>query len=164
MRGLHQTQRELAVRTRKALDEVSDMLGNGSTFNVAAGLNLESDVLGNILRPMFKRIEGDDAHWFVELSRHQIGDNRFEVSSLDFGFAVDRSQIAVTVDHEVNSLVCAVGYDPGRPAGTRHEQLQRNDPRSFKHRSGQGRCTKERPRITPKGLRPSGTSASGTSN
>jgi hypothetical protein len=43
---------------------------------------------------MFKRVEGDDVHRVVELPRHQIGDNSFEVRPLDFGLAVDGAKAA----------------------------------------------------------------------
>jgi hypothetical protein len=37
---------------------------------------------------MLKRVESDDADRIVELPRHEIGDDRFEVCLLDVGLAV----------------------------------------------------------------------------
>jgi hypothetical protein len=152
--GLHQPQRELTIRTGVARDEVSDMLGDGSAIDVASGLNFEGDIFCNVLRPMLKRVEGDDAERVVKLSRQQIGDDCFEVGPLEFGLAVDGTQSAETVDHEVYGLVRAVGYNPWRPAGARHTHLPRQQHRQFKHETGNGSCTKERPRIAPRALRP----------
>jgi hypothetical protein len=51
--GLNQPKRELTISTAsKAGDEVSDVFGDTNAFDVAAGLNLETDVFRDILRPM----------------------------------------------------------------------------------------------------------------
>jgi hypothetical protein len=121
--GLHQPQRELMIRTGVARDEVADMLGDSNAFDIAAGLNFEGDIFCDILRPMLKRIEGDNAERVVELSRHQIGDDGFEVGLLDFGLAVDGAKSGKAVDHEVDRLIRTVGYDPRRPADARHTHL-----------------------------------------
>jgi hypothetical protein len=84
----------------------------------------EGDIFRDVLRPMLKRIEGDNADRVVELSRHQIDNDSFEVGPLDFRLAVDSTQPAEAVDHEVNCLVRAVGYDPWRPADARHRQCE----------------------------------------
>ena len=77
------------IRTGVARDEISDMLGDGNAFDVAAGLNFEGDIFRDVLRPMLKRIEGDNADRIVELAGHQVGDNGFEVGPLDLGLAVN---------------------------------------------------------------------------
>jgi hypothetical protein len=119
--GLNQPERELTISTAsKAGDEVSDVFGDTNAFDVAAGLNLETDVFRDILRPMLKRIEGDNADRVVELSRHQIRDDDFEVGPLDLGFAVNRAKTGKAVDHEVDRLICTVGHYPWRPGGSRH--------------------------------------------
>jgi hypothetical protein len=58
-----------------------------------------------------------DADRVVELARHQIGDNSFEVCPLDLGFAVNGAQSAKVVDYKINGLISAVGHDPWRPTG-----------------------------------------------
>ena len=47
---------------------------------------------------MLKRVEGDDADRIVELPRHQIGDDGFEVCPLDVGLAVGGAKAAKAVD------------------------------------------------------------------
>jgi hypothetical protein len=42
---------------------------------------------------VLKGIEGNDANRVVELTRHQVGNDRFEVCSLDFGFAVNAQPV-----------------------------------------------------------------------
>ena len=49
------------------------------TIDIAAALNFEGDISGDVLRPMLKRVEGDDADRVVELPRRQIGNGGFEV-------------------------------------------------------------------------------------
>ena len=49
---------------------------------------------------MLKGIEGDDADGIVELPRHQIVDDGFEVCLLDVGLSVGGPQAAKVVDYE----------------------------------------------------------------
>jgi hypothetical protein len=67
--GLRQPERELTVSTaREAGNEVLNMLGDGNAFDIVAGLNFEGDILCDVLRPMLKRIEGDNTDRVVKLS------------------------------------------------------------------------------------------------
>src|ERR1700737_5026737 len=93
---------------------------------------------------MLKRIEGYNTDRVVELPRHEIGDDSFEVCPLDLGFAVNGAQSAKAVDYKVNGLVRTVGHDPWRPADARHTHLLRNTP-TFKHETGNCSSSKERP-------------------
>ena len=79
----------MSGRASEAGNEVLDMLGDGGAFDIAAGLNFEGDIFRDVLRPVLKRIEGDDADRVVELAGHQVGDNGFEVGPLDLGLAVN---------------------------------------------------------------------------
>jgi hypothetical protein len=65
--------------------------------------------LVDVLRPMLKRIEGDNAGRIVELAGHQVGDNGFEVGPLDLGLAVNGAQAAKAVDDEIDGLIRAEG-------------------------------------------------------
>jgi hypothetical protein len=124
--GLHQPERELTISTAsKAGDEVSDVFGDTDAFDVAAGLNFETDLFRDILRPMLKRIEGDNADRVVELSRYQIGDDGFDVRSLDLGFALNRAKTGKAVNHEVDRLICTVGHHPWCPGCSRHPATPR---------------------------------------
>jgi hypothetical protein len=53
----------------EAGNKVPDVLGKRGAFDIAAGLNFEGYILGNVLRPMVKRVEGDDAYRVAELAR-----------------------------------------------------------------------------------------------
>ena len=59
----------------------------------------EGDIFCDVLRPMLKRIEGDDADRVVELARHKVGDDGFEVGPLDLSLAVNGAKAAKAVDH-----------------------------------------------------------------
>jgi hypothetical protein len=59
---------------------------------------------------MLKRVEGDDAYRIVELPRYQIGDDRFEVCSLDVGLALGGAKTAKAVDYQIDGLIRAVGH------------------------------------------------------
>jgi hypothetical protein len=48
-------------------DEIAHMVGDRNTFNVASGLNFVSDLFRDVLRPMFQRVECNDADWVVQL-------------------------------------------------------------------------------------------------
>jgi hypothetical protein len=64
----------------------------------------------NVLRPILKRIEGDNADRVIELPRHQIGDGCFEVRPLDVGHTVCGAKPAKAVDDELDRLIRAVGH------------------------------------------------------
>jgi hypothetical protein len=51
----------LSGRASETGNEVLDMLGHGGPFAIAPGLNFEGDIFRDVLRPVLKRIEGDDA-------------------------------------------------------------------------------------------------------
>jgi hypothetical protein len=74
------------------------MLGDGGAIDVAAALNFGGDTFRNVLRPMPKRVEGDNADRVVELPPQETGDDGSEVGSLNFGFAVDATQSAEAVN------------------------------------------------------------------
>src|SRR5260370_34889433 len=73
---------------------------------------------------MLKCVEGDHAHRFFELTRHEIVDDGFEIGPLNFGLAVDWASCAKTIDNEVDSLIGAIGHDGRRPASSWHTHLQ----------------------------------------
>jgi hypothetical protein len=58
-----------------ALDEVPDVLGDGIARDVASRSNAFGHLLRHILRPMFERVERDDANRSIELPDEQIGDD-----------------------------------------------------------------------------------------
>src|SRR5580658_8628161 len=74
---------------------------------------------------MLKRVEGDDADRNVELPRHQIGDDSFEVGPLNVGLAIGGAKPAEAVDYQIDCLIRAVGHDRHDrrgPACSRHTQ------------------------------------------
>ena len=72
-----------------ALDEVPGMLRHWGAHDVAASLDHLCDVLGNVVSPVLKCVEGYDANWVVKLPRQKIIDNSFKIGSLNLGLAVD---------------------------------------------------------------------------
>src|SRR5215216_6571861 len=95
------------------------MLGHGLASNVAPRLYFLSDILGNIVRPMLQRVEGNDANRVIELPGHKIVDDGFEVGALDLGFAVNGA-IFKAVDHEIDRLIRAVRNGTRRLARSGH--------------------------------------------
>ena len=81
-----------------ALDKILHVLGYGLAIDVAARLYFGSNIGRNVIRPMLKRIEGNDAHRIVELARHEIADGGFEIGSLDLGLAVDDAICAKAIE------------------------------------------------------------------
>jgi hypothetical protein len=133
--GLYQPQRELTIGASVARDKVPDVLGDGGACDIAAGLNFERDIFRDVLRPMLKRVEGDNADRVDELSRHQIGDDGFEVGPLNFGLAVN-GVAAKAVDNEEGNLIRPLRHDPWRPACSRHTQLPRNNSPNLSTKQG----------------------------
>jgi hypothetical protein len=103
-----------------ARNEVCQVIRNGCVFDIAAGLNFSRDLVGYTVRPMPKRVEGDNANGVIELARQKIGDDGFEVRPLDLGFAVHAAQPTEAVDHEVYGLVGPIGHNRWRPVGLTH--------------------------------------------
>jgi hypothetical protein len=69
--ALRQPERELTVSTASEVgNEVLDMLGDGNAFDIAAGLDFEGDIFCDVLRPVLKRIEGDNTDRVVKLTRY----------------------------------------------------------------------------------------------
>ena len=56
---------------------------------------------------MLLRVEGNNADRVIELTRHQIGDDRFQVRPLDFGLAANAAQTVKAVYYEIGGLVRA---------------------------------------------------------
>jgi len=96
-------------RRRVALDEVLDMLRHGLARNVAPGLNLLSDVFGNVVCPVLQSIERYYANRIIELPRHKIADDGFEIRSLDLGLAIDAAA-AEAVNYQICRLIRAVWH------------------------------------------------------
>src|ERR1019366_3639071 len=71
---------------------------------------------------MLKRVEGNNADRVIKLSRHEIGDDGFEVGPLDFGFAVNATEPTEAVDYQVDGLIRAVGHDRWRPTRPTHNE------------------------------------------
>jgi hypothetical protein len=69
-----------------ACNKVPYVFGYWYAIDIAAGLNIFGDLVGNILDPVFKCVEGHDANRGVELAGQEIGDGRFKVVPFDLSF------------------------------------------------------------------------------
>jgi hypothetical protein len=87
------------------------MLGHTDTVDIASGLDFGGNRLRNVVRPMLKCVEGDNADGVIELASQKIGDDGFEVCPLELGFAVDGAARAEAVHNEVNGLIGPVGHE-----------------------------------------------------
>ncbi|WP_154073452.1 hypothetical protein [Bradyrhizobium erythrophlei] len=74
------------------------MLGHWIPRDITAGLDFGSDLLRNVIRPMFKRVESDYANRVVKLPSQEVIDDGFDVRALDLGFAVDTAS-AKAINH-----------------------------------------------------------------
>jgi hypothetical protein len=57
-------------------------------LHIAASLDLPRNIGGNVIRPVFKRIERDNPDGVIVLVGQKIVDDGFEVCRLDLGLAV----------------------------------------------------------------------------
>ena len=85
------------------------MLGHGLARYVASSLNFLSDIFGNVVCPMLQSVEGHDANRIIELPRHKIADDGFEIRSLDLGLAIDAAA-AEAVNYQICRLIRAVWH------------------------------------------------------
>jgi hypothetical protein len=108
--------RKLAVWPGVTGDEVANMVRNRSAFDIAAGLNFGRDDRREVIRPMLKCVECDHANRVVKLASHEIVDDSFQVSSLDFGFPVDLAICAKAIHYDVGYLIGPIGHDGRSPA------------------------------------------------
>ena len=109
--GGGELQRELANRAAVTVDEVADMLGHGDTFDVASALDFDGNRLRNVIGPMLKCIEGDNADWITKLASQKIRDDGFEVRPFDLCFAIKTATRADAVHNEVSGLIGPVGHE-----------------------------------------------------
>lgn len=77
---------------------------------------------------MLQRVECDDANRVVELPRHEVGYDHFEVYALDLGLAINTPKPCEAINYEVDGLVRAVlrmrMYVPGYVASARRSCLR----------------------------------------
>ena len=68
---------------------------------------------------MLHRIEGNNAHRIIELTRHQIAGDGFEVGPLNYGLAVDGAIRAEAVYDKVDGLIGPIRHNGRRRARCR---------------------------------------------
>jgi hypothetical protein len=135
------------ARNNRAVRKVADVFGHGDSLDIVTGLDFGGNRFRNVVRPMLKCAECDNADWIIELASQEIGDDGFEVRPLDLGFAVDGATCAKAVHNEVNSLIGPIGHELRGPARSWHKHLQRTGPGAYTIIGG-GRWQ------LPKGTRP----------
>src|SRR5258708_39902884 len=112
------------------------MLGDGGAFDLAAGLNFEGDIFRDVLRPMLKRIEGDNADRVVELPGHEIGNDAFEIGFGDIGLGECEAKVCpVIADDNIKILIGTVLHDRWSAAAA-HRQLPTTRHREISARNG----------------------------
>jgi hypothetical protein len=108
------------------------MFGDCNTFNVASGLNFVSELFRDVLRPMFQRVERNDANRVAVLAGHKIVDDGFVVGLIDIGFRKCRAEVSVIVDDEIKILIVTVRHNRGDKALV-HKNSYRNRHEEFEH-------------------------------
>ena len=106
---LNQPQRQLARRPCVDVNKISEMLRHGLARDVAPGLNFLSDIYGNVVCPVLQSIERYYANRIIELPRHKVADDGFEIRSLDLGLAIDAAA-AEAVNYQICRLIRAVWH------------------------------------------------------
>jgi hypothetical protein len=72
---------------------------------ISAAPDLTSDVFGNVVGPMFERVEGDDPLRSVVLSRHQISDDGLEICLSGVSLAPRAPRSLEAVQNEIDVLI-----------------------------------------------------------
>src|SRR6516162_8731083 len=99
------------------------MLEHRNAFHIASGLDLDSYLSRNVLRPMLKRVERDDADRIVEPSRHEIDDDGFKVRAFNFCLAINTAPHTKAIDHEISGLISPVRHHTRHPATLGHTYM-----------------------------------------
>ena len=105
---------------------------------IEAAHDFARDVFGDIGRPSFGGVEGDDAHRSVVLPRHQIGDRGFQIGALFAGLGIGAAIAAEIIEHEIDGWLLAVRHNRG------YDATPATRATGFKH--GMGFPPKTRPR------------------
>ena len=100
------------------LNEILNGRWHISHLEIAAPAQFAGDILRNIFRPAFSRIEGDDADQATVLAGEEILNNCFEVSGLVVGLPPSAADLPKIIGNEIDRLVAVSGYDRGRPIGS----------------------------------------------
>jgi hypothetical protein len=98
-----------------------------NAIDIAPGLNFCRDISRNIVRPMLKRIEGDNSDRVIELALQKVTDDGFEVRPLNFTLAVDGAVRPEAIYNEVGRLISAIGHDSRFPICSRHRPAPANE-------------------------------------
>jgi hypothetical protein len=103
----------LTGRSGVAGNEVPNMLRNGSAFDVASSLIFEGVIFRDVIRPMLKRVEGDNADWVAVLPGRHVGDDAFQIGLLDISFPVAVAKSSEIIEHYVDRLSAPFGTIDG---------------------------------------------------
>jgi hypothetical protein len=82
-----QRQLHIVITAFVPICEILQVKRDVSRLQVAATAQLARDVFGNVFRPTFGGIEGDDADRVAILAGQQVLNYRFEVGGFVIGFA-----------------------------------------------------------------------------
>ena len=96
------------------MDEISNMLRHRVASDVAASLDYRCDILGNVIGPVLKCVEGYDASRVVELPRQKIFDDSFQIGPLSLGLAKDAA-VVKAINDQIDLLICTVWHGARRP-------------------------------------------------
>ena len=100
------------------LNEILNGRWHISHLEIAAPAQFAGDILRNIFRPAFSRIEGDDADRATVLAGEEILNNGFEVSGLVVGLPPSAADLPKIIGNEIDRLIAVSRYDRGRPTGS----------------------------------------------
>jgi hypothetical protein len=85
--------------------KIPDVLRYGLAVDIASHLNFGGNLRRDVACPMLERIEGDDADRIVELTRHEIANDRLQVNPLKFCFTVNVTAGEVPIHHKIDGLI-----------------------------------------------------------
>jgi hypothetical protein len=76
--------------------------GRVSHLEIAAPPDFMGNILGDIPRPPFRRVETNDPHGAVVLAVEKVGNDRLKVGCLDIGFAPAASVMTKIIDNQID--------------------------------------------------------------
>jgi hypothetical protein len=102
---------KLRVVTVIAFDEFLNVRRHVAQLQVTATAQLLGDIFGNVLRPAFGSVEGNDPNGVSILAVEQVDDYRFKIGGLYIGFPIDSAIAAKIIDDQIDILIVATRYD-----------------------------------------------------
>jgi hypothetical protein len=99
-------QRKLSGRAGVEVDKLRERARQFAPVDVGSALELGRELIGNVARPLFARVEADDANGVMVLAGVEILQRGLSIALRAIGLSVDSAQPTEVILYDVNRFVC----------------------------------------------------------